>query len=189
MIAVSLAQDCLVAFPSHTRMQSSLAMQPHHAGAAQACVVAQVEKAPLESYADVGGLEQQIVEIKEAVELPLTHPELYEDIGIKPPKVKALLMSQGCKHPGLWETRGEDTSQGPHAVGKAPQDSLWQTENLGLPMPFRAWADCSAWGKSHVHSYRATVGARVLFLGTTLTGPMPGGAAASPDSLLPVLDL
>ncbi len=47
----------------------------------------QVEKAPTESYADVGGLEQQIQEIKEAVELPLTHPELYEDIGIKPPKV------------------------------------------------------------------------------------------------------
>ena len=45
-----------------------------------------MEKAPLESYADVGGLEQQIQEIKEAVELPLTHPELYEDIGIKPPK-------------------------------------------------------------------------------------------------------
>ena len=49
-------------------------------------IMAQVEKAPLESYADVGGLEQQIQEIKEAVELPLTHPELYEDIGIKPPK-------------------------------------------------------------------------------------------------------
>jgi hypothetical protein len=47
----------------------------------------QVEKAPLESYADVGGLEAQIQEIKEAVELPLTHPEVYEDIGIKPPKV------------------------------------------------------------------------------------------------------
>ncbi|KAI7836065.1 hypothetical protein COHA_010034 [Chlorella ohadii] len=45
-----------------------------------------VEHAPTESYADVGGLEQQIQEIKEAVELPLTHPELYEDIGIKPPK-------------------------------------------------------------------------------------------------------
>jgi 26S proteasome regulatory subunit T2 len=49
--------------------------------------VLQVEKAPLESYADVGGLEQQVQEIKEAVELPLTNPELYEDIGIKPPKV------------------------------------------------------------------------------------------------------
>jgi len=45
-----------------------------------------VEKAPLESYADVGGLSKQIQEVKEAVELPLTHPELYEDIGIKPPK-------------------------------------------------------------------------------------------------------
>jgi 26S proteasome regulatory subunit T2 len=48
--------------------------------------VMKVDKAPLESYADIGGLEQQIQEIKEAVELPLTHPELYEDIGIKPPK-------------------------------------------------------------------------------------------------------
>ena len=48
--------------------------------------VMKVDKAPLESYADIGGLEQQIQEIKEAVELPLTHPEIYEDMGIKPPK-------------------------------------------------------------------------------------------------------
>jgi 26S proteasome regulatory subunit T2 len=48
--------------------------------------VMKVEKAPLESYADIGGLETQIQEIKEAVELPLTHPELYEEIGIRPPK-------------------------------------------------------------------------------------------------------
>ncbi|KAL7113246.1 hypothetical protein ACP275_04G050100 [Erythranthe tilingii] len=48
--------------------------------------VMKVEKAPLESYADIGGLDAQIQEIKEAVELPLTHPELYEDIGVKPPK-------------------------------------------------------------------------------------------------------
>jgi 26S proteasome regulatory subunit T2 len=48
--------------------------------------VMKVEKAPLESYADIGGLYDQIQEIKEAVEMPLTHPELYEEIGIKPPK-------------------------------------------------------------------------------------------------------
>lgn len=48
--------------------------------------VMKVDKAPLETYADVGGLEKQIQEIKESVELPLTHPELYEDVGIKPPK-------------------------------------------------------------------------------------------------------
>ncbi len=47
--------------------------------------VMKVEKGPLESYADIGSLDAQIQEI-EAVELPLTHPELYEDIGIKPPK-------------------------------------------------------------------------------------------------------
>merc|ERR1719224_8837 len=48
--------------------------------------VMKVDKAPLETYSDIGGLEDQIMEIKEAVELPLTHPELYEDVGIKPPK-------------------------------------------------------------------------------------------------------
>uniref|UniRef100_A0A7E4VFZ9 AAA domain-containing protein n=1 Tax=Panagrellus redivivus TaxID=6233 RepID=A0A7E4VFZ9_PANRE len=48
--------------------------------------VMKLEKAPQETYADVGGLDQQIQEIKEAVELPLTHPEYYEEMGIKPPK-------------------------------------------------------------------------------------------------------
>jgi len=48
--------------------------------------VMKVDKKPTESYADVGGLEEQIQEIKESVELPLTHPELYEELGIKPPK-------------------------------------------------------------------------------------------------------
>ncbi|CAK9864809.1 unnamed protein product [Sphagnum jensenii] len=48
--------------------------------------VMKLEKASLESYADIRGLDSQIQEIKEAVELPLTHLELYEDIGIKPPK-------------------------------------------------------------------------------------------------------
>ncbi|RKP17179.1 putative RPT2-26S proteasome regulatory subunit [Rozella allomycis CSF55] len=48
--------------------------------------VMKLEKAPTESYADIGGLDQQVQEIKEAVELPLTRPELYEEMGIKPPK-------------------------------------------------------------------------------------------------------
>ncbi|KRX57566.1 26S protease regulatory subunit 4 [Trichinella sp. T9] len=48
--------------------------------------VMKLEKAPKETYADVGGLDNQIQEIKESVELPLTHPELYEEMGIRPPK-------------------------------------------------------------------------------------------------------
>lgn len=34
----------------------------------------------------VAGLDTQIQEIKESVELPLTHPEYYEEMGIRPPK-------------------------------------------------------------------------------------------------------
>ncbi|KAF8374508.1 hypothetical protein PRIPAC_80937 [Pristionchus pacificus] len=45
-----------------------------------------IEKAPKESFDDIGGLESQVQEIKEAVELPLTHPEYYEDMGITAPK-------------------------------------------------------------------------------------------------------
>ncbi|RMY39465.1 hypothetical protein D0865_12810 [Hortaea werneckii] len=48
--------------------------------------VMKLDKAPSETYADIGGLESQIQEVREAVELPLMHPELYEEMGIKPPK-------------------------------------------------------------------------------------------------------
>lgn len=61
--------------------------------------VMKLEKAPTETYADVGGLDQQIQEIKESVELPLTHPEYYEEMGIKPPKGVILY---GC--PGTGKT-------------------------------------------------------------------------------------
>jgi len=37
-------------------------------------------------YQDIGGLDIQKQEIREAVELPLTNPELYKQIGIDPPR-------------------------------------------------------------------------------------------------------
>jgi proteasome regulatory subunit len=46
----------------------------------------EVIEAPEESYEDIGGLDHQIVEIREAVELPLKKPELFDRIGIEPPK-------------------------------------------------------------------------------------------------------
>jgi proteasome regulatory subunit len=46
----------------------------------------EIVDAPKESYTDIGGLEQQILEIKEAVELPLKKPELFEKVGIEPPR-------------------------------------------------------------------------------------------------------
>lgn len=38
------------------------------------------------NYQDIGGLDMQKQEIREAVELPLTHPDLYHQIGIDPPR-------------------------------------------------------------------------------------------------------
>ncbi|MFX0106535.1 MAG: AAA family ATPase, partial [Candidatus Hodarchaeota archaeon] len=38
------------------------------------------------SYDDIGGLEYQIQEVKEVIELPLKKPELFKKIGIEPPK-------------------------------------------------------------------------------------------------------
>lgn len=38
------------------------------------------------SYCDVGGLDKQIQELKEAVVLPLTHAEIYTKVGIRAPK-------------------------------------------------------------------------------------------------------
>ena len=47
---------------------------------------AEIIEKPSISYADVGGLEEQIIEIREAVEDPLLRPELYKRVGIEPPK-------------------------------------------------------------------------------------------------------
>lgn len=45
-----------------------------------------VEKVPDSTYEMVGGLEKQIKEIKEVIELPVKHPELFESLGIAQPK-------------------------------------------------------------------------------------------------------
>jgi len=65
----------------------------------------EVDEKPSEDYGDIGGLEKQITELKEAVVLPLTHKDLFEEIGIKAPKGVLLygppgtgktLMSRAC---------------------------------------------------------------------------------------------
>ena len=45
-----------------------------------------VEKVPDATYDMVGGLDKQIKEIKEVIELPIKHPELFESLGIAQPK-------------------------------------------------------------------------------------------------------
>ncbi|MBE6496895.1 MAG: AAA family ATPase [Methanobrevibacter sp.] len=46
----------------------------------------EIDEKPDVTYADIGGLDTQITEIKETVELPIKNPEIFEEIGIDPPK-------------------------------------------------------------------------------------------------------
>merc|ERR1712025_271909 len=46
----------------------------------------EVDERPTEQYSDIGGLDQQIQELIEAIVLPMTHKERFESLGIQPPK-------------------------------------------------------------------------------------------------------
>lgn len=56
----------------------------------------QADEKPDVSYADIGGLDIQKQEMREAVELPLTHFELYKQIGIDPPRGVLMYGPPGC---------------------------------------------------------------------------------------------
>jgi len=44
------------------------------------------EAGPRVSYEDIGGLHEEILKVREMIELPLKHPELFDRLGIDPPK-------------------------------------------------------------------------------------------------------
>ncbi|VEU35367.1 unnamed protein product [Pseudo-nitzschia multistriata] len=46
----------------------------------------EVDERPTEEYSDIGGADQQIQELIEAVVLPMTHRDMFQTIGIRPPK-------------------------------------------------------------------------------------------------------
>jgi len=47
-------------------------------------------------YDDIGGCRKQLAQIRECVELPLRHPKLFKNIGVKPPKGLLLYGPPGC---------------------------------------------------------------------------------------------
>lgn len=56
---------------------------------------AEIIDKPNTTYKDVGGLEDRIIEIREAIEDPLLRPELYKKVGIEPPKGVLLIGPPG----------------------------------------------------------------------------------------------
>jgi len=57
--------------------------------------VMELEESPAISYAQIGGLTDEIKEVREAVEYPLTKPEIFKRIGVEPPKGILLYGSPG----------------------------------------------------------------------------------------------
>ncbi|ACV10555.1 26S proteasome subunit P45 family [Halorhabdus utahensis DSM 12940] len=47
--------------------------------------VMQVDQSPDVTYQDIGGLDDQVSEVRETVEMPLKSPEMFDEVGIDPP--------------------------------------------------------------------------------------------------------
>ena len=45
----------------------------------------EIDASPTVSYADIGGIDDQVREVREAVEEPLTNPEMFAEVGVDPP--------------------------------------------------------------------------------------------------------
>lgn len=56
----------------------------------------EISRVPSVSYEDIGGLKEEIGRVREMVELPMRHPELFEKLGIEPPKGVLIHGAPGC---------------------------------------------------------------------------------------------
>ncbi|MDP3043371.1 MAG: CDC48 family AAA ATPase [bacterium] len=76
------------------------------------------------TYEDIGGLGKEIRRIREMIELPLKHPELFERLGIDPPKGVLLHGSPGCGKTLIARAVANETDayfthiSGPEIMGK-----------------------------------------------------------------------
>jgi len=52
----------------------------------KAVEVKEEERVPEVTYEDIGGLKREIDSVREIIELPIRHPELFQRLGVKPPK-------------------------------------------------------------------------------------------------------
>ena len=83
------------------RAGDSLLIEPRSAYAYERIPKSEVEELVLEEvpdvdYADIGGLDRQIEQIRDAVELPFLHAELFREHQLRPPKGVLLYGPPGC---------------------------------------------------------------------------------------------
>ncbi|MDQ0374843.1 proteasome ATPase [Cellulomonas humilata] len=86
---------------AHVRIGDALTIDSRSGFVFEVIPRAEVEELVLEEvpdidYKDIGGLGPQIEAIRDAVELPFLHPELFREHGLKPPKGVLLYGPPGC---------------------------------------------------------------------------------------------
>jgi transitional endoplasmic reticulum ATPase len=58
--------------------------------------ISEISRIPEVTYEDIGGLHEEIQKIREMIEIPMKHPEVFEKLGISPPKGVLLYGPPGC---------------------------------------------------------------------------------------------
>ncbi|CAN5284533.1 proteasome ATPase [soil metagenome] len=91
--------DCLIGNP--LRIGDSLLLEPRSSYVFERIPKSEVEELVLEEvpdidYTDIGGLSKQIEAIRDAVELPFLHAELFREHKLRPPKGILLYGPPGC---------------------------------------------------------------------------------------------
>jgi len=88
-----------------------------------------VTKRPEVTYEDIGGLKREIESIREMIELPLRHPELFEKLGILPPKGVLLLGPPGTGKTLLAKAVANETDANFIAINGPEVISKWYGES------------------------------------------------------------
>ena len=94
------------------------------------------EQLPEVAYEDIGGLDEEIKKVREMIELPLKHPEIFERLGIQPPKGVLLHGPPGTGKTLLAKAVASETNahfiliNGPEVMSKWYGESLPYDEKI-----------------------------------------------------------
>ena len=92
-------------------------------------VKAEAMRIPEVTYEDIGGLKEEIAMIREMVELPMKHPEVFERIGITPPKGVLLTGPPGCGKTLLAKAVANESEANFYAINGPEIMSKWYGES------------------------------------------------------------
>jgi len=84
---------------------------------------------PAVTYEDIGGLKDVIQKVREMIELPIRHPELFERLGIEPPKGVLLYGPPGCGKTLLAKAVANESGANFYSISGPEIMSKWYGES------------------------------------------------------------